>query len=496
MEQGQPVTDLATRNPALTRSLCALSHPISRASVGVLLLNDHVLRRWWPSWITGKLGDVAWLAFFPLIMALVFALIVPARVKRRDQVVAGLAFGFTALLFALGKTVPAVHALIVAVLGAILHIPIGLRLDPTDLLALPALWIGWRVWWADRGVQPRAMPRRGWAVLALGALATMGNSIAATPPEGITCLLQDENETITAMHSFGGEAYKSNDGGLTWRAFRFSPDWGEEPVPGCPDAEHEGAWQLVDPNNELVLYTFIPGERILRSDDGGQNWIQEIGIKPSEAQSIYYDTRQGWWTHAPAPIDAEIHHSTGNLVVAMGYEGVLIRDTDGDWRWVAVGIYHRERFSSIAATVSLLGIEILMAFTLAFLAITGLYLLVVNTHSKLIVPVLFIIFVWMYFVLSAPALTYSIYAFLLVPIAWVLLAFSALLGVISLSHVDSFYNQTPREFWLTPLLAGVIFLVPYILWVHGIIPLYWLANSLALVLSTIVMIRGTGALQQ
>jgi hypothetical protein len=29
-----------------------------------LLINDHLLREFWPSWWTGKIGDFAWLLFF------------------------------------------------------------------------------------------------------------------------------------------------------------------------------------------------------------------------------------------------------------------------------------------------------------------------------------------------------------------------------------------------------------------------------------------------
>ncbi len=45
----------------LDRSPRRLAHPATAAALGLLLVNDHLLRRLWPSWFTGKLGDVAWL---------------------------------------------------------------------------------------------------------------------------------------------------------------------------------------------------------------------------------------------------------------------------------------------------------------------------------------------------------------------------------------------------------------------------------------------------
>ncbi|PTL77153.1 hypothetical protein DAT35_45900 [Vitiosangium sp. GDMCC 1.1324] len=45
-----------------------LLHPLVLAAVLLLLVNDHVLKQRWPSWWTGKLSDVAGLAFFPLLL--------------------------------------------------------------------------------------------------------------------------------------------------------------------------------------------------------------------------------------------------------------------------------------------------------------------------------------------------------------------------------------------------------------------------------------------
>jgi hypothetical protein len=45
-----------------------LLHPLSLLSIGVLLLNDHLLKQMMPGWITGKLSDIAGLVFFPLLL--------------------------------------------------------------------------------------------------------------------------------------------------------------------------------------------------------------------------------------------------------------------------------------------------------------------------------------------------------------------------------------------------------------------------------------------
>jgi len=43
-------------------------HPVALVGLAVLLLNDHVLKAAAPGWVTGKLSDVAGLAFFPFFL--------------------------------------------------------------------------------------------------------------------------------------------------------------------------------------------------------------------------------------------------------------------------------------------------------------------------------------------------------------------------------------------------------------------------------------------
>ena len=82
------------------KALRLLCSPLSLGAMAVLLINDHLLRRFWPSWVTGKLGDFAWLLFFPFALAWVLAFILP----RRERLVRGLSFGMTGGIFALAKT--------------------------------------------------------------------------------------------------------------------------------------------------------------------------------------------------------------------------------------------------------------------------------------------------------------------------------------------------------------------------------------------------------
>ena len=98
------------QNRTLSVSLSLLSHPISVGAMLLLLFNDHILRINWPSWWTGKLGDFAWLFFFPYALGVVVALIIPARVPAQAGLVSSLAFGLTGGVFILVKMLPFFHS--------------------------------------------------------------------------------------------------------------------------------------------------------------------------------------------------------------------------------------------------------------------------------------------------------------------------------------------------------------------------------------------------
>lgn len=117
-----------------------LLHPVALTAIAVLVINDHILKDAYPSWLTGKLSDVAGLIFFPLLVA---ALLAPlARLARIDRdrlitaCVIATGIGFSAIKLWEPATVVCEH-----VLGALQLSPGPVQIvrDPTDLLALAAL---------------------------------------------------------------------------------------------------------------------------------------------------------------------------------------------------------------------------------------------------------------------------------------------------------------------------------------------------------------------
>jgi hypothetical protein len=137
-------------------AVSALLHPLPLAAIGLLVVNDHVLKAAYPGWVTGKLSDVAGLVFFPLLLAVLVELVVPGAPSLRVAIGCAAA---TAIAFLAVKTCAPATRLAELAFGALqwpfraaaaaLHgappgplLPAVLVRDPTDLLALPAVAAG------------------------------------------------------------------------------------------------------------------------------------------------------------------------------------------------------------------------------------------------------------------------------------------------------------------------------------------------------------------
>ncbi|MBN1200514.1 MAG: hypothetical protein JXJ20_01540 [Anaerolineae bacterium] len=488
-------------NRAFWRAIHSLAHPLSIGAVLLLLLNDHVLRRAWPSWWTGKIGDAAWLIFAPFLLAAALAWLVPWWLSHHEAAVGGLAFGLAAAGFVLAKTMPAVHTLALRTLDALTGWDAVLHCDPSDLLALPALWIGWRIWRSTRSRGPVALSG-GWIVLALGALATVGNSLPYN--YGVACLYVNDAQMVAEIRDrYNDKVFISNNGGLNWRTIPRS-----EIGPGecsLPD-------QLVDPADARIVYRVHKGDALERSADGGLTWQREVDFSDatSEAQAFYYQVvrrDQGIITVRENPLDAEIDPLTGHVVLAMGQDGVLVRTEDGEWRWVAVGAYEHDDVA--------LGTAYLLVFRELWLAL-------------LLVPLIVTTLAW----LCLPGASASQAANLIwLGIAWLSWALTPILLPPDVySEIDGYMRASSMKHWMSAFLVGVaviqlppllslrdsyerirpillilcaaggtgavLFMLPFALWAGDVIVRYRMASILALLLTAAVLAGGYGLLRR
>ena len=325
----------------LGRCASALTHPVTVSAVVVLLLNDALFKSLWPdSWVTGKLSDLAWVVFASPLLAFVLSLFLGRSVFGRRAAIITAYVGLPAL-YAAFNTFEPVQDRILWGLSRVAGGTAGSPLDPSDSLVIP-FGLGIAVWvLRRRPVSPDRLRVR-LALLAAGVatFATVATS-APTPLTGIRSVGVAGDGAIMAAANDGRDRlqYSSSDGGLTWEPYSWPPNivWGGQGV-----ATPRGNF-LIRGSDILVLtiegdWVEVHSTTYLQGD--ANVWVQEqtttrfgprdIGTKP---HSMAYDAR------------------SGNLIVAMGLQGVVVGSPDGNWSRVAVGDYSPTDFSFAGKTV-------------------------------------------------------------------------------------------------------------------------------------------------
>ncbi len=333
------------------RSLRALSHPASVAAIGLLLLNDHVLKAAWPSWFTGKLSDFAGVFFFPFLLTAVAgaadkvsgAGCQVSRAGGRVGWAAHAAFGVTAAWFAGMKTIPAVNEWTRALAGWAAGGPVVIVRDPTDLMALVVLWPAWRVWASVSsvrcevaGVKWRSGPA-AYAALAAAALATMATSPCAPLPNVVRVTELDGVLYAGLDWEAGwGEYAASDDGGDSWEAAEAVPD------DVAARLRAPAAAVVCAPSDAQTCYR-LGEERVEGSRDGGQTWAVVWEIPAGRRMYMERFATQllscrGEQAMDIGPYDLAVFDGPGGTTVlaAMGAQGALVGTPDGRWERLEV----------------------------------------------------------------------------------------------------------------------------------------------------------------
>ncbi|MDW8327700.1 MAG: hypothetical protein RMK99_14145 [Anaerolineales bacterium] len=328
---------------ALTLSLRALRHPVTLFSLGLLLLNDHVFKAAAPSALTGKLSDFAGLFFFPFLLTTLLSLLTDRRrIPARATFAASLAI--TAIGFTLIKTVPEANAAMRALLAGFRGGPVQIVLDPTDCMALVMLLPAAGLW---RSLERASKPQRpGWG--ALLALSLAACATLATPP----CPLPVRVEKLA---SDGINVYARLGSGHYWDTspiLRQSTDqgrsWGN--APGLTSEISSTLFSEVTypvlacaPDDPTHCYRLPDQSRVEYSTDGGRTWqlAWELPWGRLQYMKRYHligsckgiagvDTRLN---------DVVLLSNNGQVtvIVAMGNEGVLVREPDGRWQRYGLG---------------------------------------------------------------------------------------------------------------------------------------------------------------
>lgn len=309
------------------KKLSRLAHPIILSALGLILLNALVLQPTSPSWLTGKLADLAWMIVLPVAGASLLGLIW----QKGQSAVFWVAAAAISVSFVLMKTVPQVNDLLRMAFFDIFEIPLKLTLDPSDMIALIGVVLAAWVWH-----HPWRINSRVWRFAPLVLLVMAGMADAVDPGyDQIECLAVHEQalvaftpERSTAYIGNGVErkAYLSRDNGRTWEDLgTFSPNAeGEEGLLGgvnvaelSKECEDWNQQTLVsDPINAQIQYMIVSDQGVYRSWDGGETLSREYRV---DEGVVFMDV-------VFAPDDR-------TLAIAASYSGVLLRLPDGRYSW-------------------------------------------------------------------------------------------------------------------------------------------------------------------
>jgi hypothetical protein len=314
-------------------SLRALASPVAVVSLVLLVLNDHLLKQAWPGVLTGKLSDVAGLVLAPLLLTVGLAAV---GVRRPSTWACGLtAAGFTAV-----KLSPSVAA-VASGWWSLTGFPTGIRADPTDLLALPAVYVACLVHRRVRRQRPVEWRRlvataTGIALVPLGVVATAATSCLeydgvdqvwvaggtwASAPAGLDHRLAvHSDQSILSIDAEGVvTALPQAD------SSRLDSHYGGTPI-SCDGAG--SCWRIGD--------SAVPVVEV--SADYGLTWTTEVSMTRKEAEDAAkgVDTGCGGDPVTRLVDVAVLPVEDGTEVaVAAKQGGVLLRSSSGDWRRIS-----------------------------------------------------------------------------------------------------------------------------------------------------------------
>ncbi len=452
------------------KAVAILTHPLTLAAIVLYGLNIFVLQPLFPSWWTGKLGDFAWLFFFPYALTAVLAWLLPEGWEERSF---ALALLISAAGFALAKATAA-NQWLVGSLEWVFRQPVSISRDPSDLLALLALPGSLWLWKKFRPVSRRTA---GLILLPLVLFLTLADS--PMPDYGLTHL-EARGNAILACSNYG--TYQSTDGGLSWDAVSY-----DSGIRDC-GFQSKGLEIVSDPQNSGIQYRYAD-YAIQRSVDAGQTWQVDYSWWPlSQAEQVYFTVKHptAYGSYSGTPKSAILDAASGNVIFAMGMEGVLVRQADtGRYAWISVDKYEKISIQKIDLVTNLIAGEYFLALIAGGLGITFLGLRVKKSLWMLIFMLLAMLG-WIATVyVFPPALTSQSGYINFVPAVAILLVGGAtlVLAILSLVFAGLKAKILLLEFGLAFIGTSLLFMAPYLLWALDVIRQYYLAAVLALILS-------------
>ena len=343
--------------------------------------------------------------------------------------------------------------------------------DPTDLIALVSLVPAWLLW-KQKLHQPGIPTKRlSWTAVLCAAILTLANS--ALPDYGITCLSTQDGQ-LQAASSY--QHYTSTDGGMTWQ------DTESQTIEGCSGYSFSTDEKAVtDPANPNRMIRYIPGVVVAYTQDGGLTWTSEYEVRPAhEADRFFYERTRSWNPrYAKPPFMAVFDQYNGNVVLAMGHEGVLVRQKSGAYLQVPVGIHHKPSRTNPGFLWKMLNGEIILALGFAGWVTAW-------SGRKARPSKIRTILLWLSVIAGCGLLVFvppALQTLYLMTFAWMgtIIVITLILPLFldEIIHAIRRSKQKIGVLALTFMISAVIFLIPYTLWVYKLLPYYRLAEIIS-----------------
>ena len=245
----------------------------------------------------------------------------------------------------------------------------------------------------------------------------------------------------------------------------------------------------------------MSGGAFERSADGGQTWQREIdSLSLTEAEVTYYKRSRdpletdNW----RQPQDLFIDRVTGNVVVALGQAGVMVRTPDGQWRHVSVGPYSYEALDS-AKIGSLLSGESALTLAVPLMILGTSFSLAMGRRWWHFILGLSTWLTWSLLILLSPAIDSVLYdsaSNTFVSLLYLPMAIALPWGINSMFRLSLIAWHALLIVGLCATAGAVLFYLPYLLWAWAKIPNYDTARAYALLLVVAVSVLSSYLLQR
>ncbi len=233
-----------------------------------------------------------------------------------------------------------------------------------------------------------------------------------------------------------------------------------------------------------LRFRYQPGQNIESSSDG-IHWELAYQLAPlTEADKAYYQKIQsGNPTMRETPLAGLADPQHGSVIFAMGQEGVLVRQSSGVWTWAALGSYRKvAAVSAWSFLTTVLNGEIVLAGALILLILSfGAY---IRRRHWIWTGLIWTGWVgWAFLpMIFSPALSTQYLASVSIMGGYGIAALALLMSVIGSVRLARVSLATFWKLCAVALAGGLLYFAPYGLWAFNLLPQYYVAESLALVL--------------